>query len=276
MTTPTNTTAPALPDDMVERATEALIQSYCRASGAPLSTVGDELYQLRRAEAVAALTAVGVPELLAAFPFCERHTPNGGKRSRCLICSLETLSRALSRIDYACGAPNAMNVSDYDVHCDESAVVQRVVERLAEVERLRAQLVEEEQCKQWLQKQCDSADDEAVSLRAELATAERERDEAREEVQRRDRLDEVELDGIAAALEGQSADSCSLSDPAERETWLLGYNGEAELLRLRRERDEARAALADCVKALEIVEQRGERLNPPTLENARRVLGKEE
>lgn len=65
MTETTNTTAAALPDEIVARATKALIQSYCRASGAPLSTVGDELYQLRRAEANAALTAAGVPGLLA-------------------------------------------------------------------------------------------------------------------------------------------------------------------------------------------------------------------
>jgi hypothetical protein len=71
-----------------------------------------------------------------SFPTCDRHAPSGGTRAGCLICALEKLSAALSRIDYACGEPNDMQVSGYDVHCNEDAVVEQVekmVKRLAAV-----------------------------------------------------------------------------------------------------------------------------------------------
>lgn len=62
----------------------------------------------------------------AATPLCEKHKPNGGTRGGCLICGLENMSRALSRIDYLCGPPNDMEISAYDVHCNEEEVVKRV------------------------------------------------------------------------------------------------------------------------------------------------------
>ncbi len=62
----------------------------------------------------------------AATPLCEKHLPNGGTRGGCLICGLENMSRALSRIDYLCGPPNDMEISAYDIHCNEDEVVKRV------------------------------------------------------------------------------------------------------------------------------------------------------
>lgn len=40
------------------------------------------------------------------------------------------LSSAIDRIDYACGDPNDMEVSDYAIHQDEEQVVRRVSEKL--------------------------------------------------------------------------------------------------------------------------------------------------
>lgn len=69
--------------------------------------------------------------------FCDKHQPTGGARN-CLVCAVEKLSHALSKISYACGRPNEMQVSDYDVHFNEDAVVKQVeklVKRTQEVER---------------------------------------------------------------------------------------------------------------------------------------------
>lgn len=69
----------------------------------------------------------------ASLPTCEKHKPDRGARSSCVICAGHALSHALSRIDYACGEPNEMECSDYDLHQNEGEVVKRVV-------ALRAQL----------------------------------------------------------------------------------------------------------------------------------------
>ena len=61
-----------------------------------------------------------------AAPLCENHRPDGGVRAMCLVCAIERLQSALSRIDYLCMEPNEMGVSDYDCHYDEEAVVRRV------------------------------------------------------------------------------------------------------------------------------------------------------
>jgi hypothetical protein len=61
---------------------------------------------------------------------CDKHQPDGGARN-CLVCAVEKLSHALSRISYICGNPNEMQVSDYDTHYNEGEVV-REVERLRE------------------------------------------------------------------------------------------------------------------------------------------------
>ena len=70
-----------------------------------------------------------------AAPLCDEHQPNGGARGGCLVCALQRLQHALSRIDYACGEPNEMKCSGYDVHCDEDAVVTNVLRALGK-ERL--------------------------------------------------------------------------------------------------------------------------------------------
>lgn len=62
----------------------------------------------------------------AATPLCEKHLPSGGTRGGCLICGLEAMSHALSRIDYLCGPPNDMEVSSYDISCNEESVVTHV------------------------------------------------------------------------------------------------------------------------------------------------------
>jgi hypothetical protein len=64
----------------------------------------------------------------AAATLCEKHKPTGGTRSECVICVGESLSSALSRIDYICGTPNDMQCSGYDVHCNEAAVVDAVAD----------------------------------------------------------------------------------------------------------------------------------------------------
>lgn len=58
-----------------------------------------------------------------ASGFCEKHKPTAGWCS-CLKCVCIELSRAISRIDYALGPPNEMELSAYDVHCEESVVVE--------------------------------------------------------------------------------------------------------------------------------------------------------
>ena len=61
-----------------------------------------------------------------AATFCDKHQPNGGKRAVCLVCAVQSLSAALSRISYLCGEPNEMECGPYDLDCDASAVVEQV------------------------------------------------------------------------------------------------------------------------------------------------------
>lgn len=67
-----------------------------------------------------------IDRLEAAVQLCDKHKPNGGTRSCCVICSGEALSAALSQISYLCSEPNEMGVSPYDAHFDEEAVVDQV------------------------------------------------------------------------------------------------------------------------------------------------------
>ena len=70
----------------------------------------------------------------ASAPLCEKHKPNGGTRSVCLVCALIEDAYALSRIDYLCGEPNEYEVSSYDVSRNPEAVVEHVRDQLADVE----------------------------------------------------------------------------------------------------------------------------------------------
>lgn len=74
-----------------------------------------------------------VERLRKATQLCDKHAPNGGTVSACVICSGQKLSYALSRISYLCEPPNEMECSSYDLHYNEDAVV-------AQVERLKQDL----------------------------------------------------------------------------------------------------------------------------------------
>jgi len=72
-----------------------------------------------------------------AAAWCDKHKPDSGARSVCVICSGMALSVALSRISYLCDEPNEMQCGPYDVHCDENAVVGQVERLTAELDALR-------------------------------------------------------------------------------------------------------------------------------------------
>jgi hypothetical protein len=78
-----------------------------------------------------------VERLRKATQLCDKHAPNGGTVSACVICSGQKLSYALSRISYLCEPPNEMEFSSYDLHYNEEAVVAQVERLRADAERYR-------------------------------------------------------------------------------------------------------------------------------------------
>jgi len=75
-------------------------------------------------------------------PLCDKCSSGHGTRSGCPYCAMKKLCAALSQIDYAAeepnaGEPNDMQVSGFDVHCNEDAVVVHVK---ATLDRLRTSL----------------------------------------------------------------------------------------------------------------------------------------
>lgn len=74
----------------------------------------------------------------AAAPLCDNHQPTVGTRGGCVICALEHMSAALSRISYLTGPPNEMECGPYDIHCNELEVVREVTRMRAELDALRA------------------------------------------------------------------------------------------------------------------------------------------
>jgi len=119
-------------DDLIERLRDA----DGRGVSPPQSwttDAADEIDRLRRELAA----------YKAAAPLCAEHQPNGGARATCLVCAVQELSAAISRIDYELGEPNEMEVSGFDVHCNPEPVV-------AGARNLRRELAEaKEECSRW-------------------------------------------------------------------------------------------------------------------------------
>jgi hypothetical protein len=85
-------------------------------------------------------------DLKKSLNACGEHQPTGGTRASCLVCAVQKLSHAISRMDYACGEPNEMGVSPYDLHYDEDKVVARVEKMCTENAALREAIDRAREC----------------------------------------------------------------------------------------------------------------------------------
>lgn len=74
----------------------------------------------------------------------------------------------------------------------------------------------------------------------------------REKLKWRERLEELELEGIAAFLDGKPSDSHGLADAGEQAAWLAGYESQQELTALREKLAAAEASLAERGRMLEL------------------------
>ena len=113
--------------------TDRLLSAWVMAT----DTFGPEYHAIR---AELDRLAARVAELERLAPMCKEHGTGSGTRSGCPYCSLIKQHQALSKIDYLCGPPNDQEVSAYDIHCDEDAVVVSVDRLAGENKRLREAL----------------------------------------------------------------------------------------------------------------------------------------
>jgi uncharacterized coiled-coil protein SlyX len=144
-TYPTNattrkTSGKAMSGDLIKRlrdAADAVMAHQWSGDSARMGALQDLCFAEKAAADALEAQDKRIEELEGAAPLCDKHKPNGGKRAVCLICALQAQSAALSQISYLCVPPNEMEFGPYDLHWDESAVVEQVraqAKRIAELE----------------------------------------------------------------------------------------------------------------------------------------------
>ena len=82
-------------------------------------------------------------------------------------------------------------------------------------------------------------------LRRQLVARTAERDAAVAEVEQRNKFDEAELEGAAAALDGKGADACPYPDEYLRSAWLCGHEDQLAELAIKAETARFKALIRD-------------------------------